>query len=40
MPEFLIAKMHLKRASVDRPARATRSTASDIRGGVAIDRQL
>ena len=40
MPEFLIAKLHLVRASVDRLRSATHSTASDIRGGVATDRQL
>ena len=40
MPEFLIATLHLVGASVDRRRHATRSTASDIRGGVATDRQL
>ena len=37
MPEFLSAKMHLVRASVDLVSGTTRSTASDIRGGVATD---
>jgi hypothetical protein len=32
--------MHRLRASVDPRQRAARSTASDIRGGVATDRQL